>query len=276
MDELSPIDKQFLVERHLISRELAGNSDSSAVEISEKEIFSCMINEEDHIRVQVIQSGFNLEEALRLISDLDSKMSSKLNFAYDERWGYLTACPTNVGTGMRASVMLHLPALVMTKQINRVLQTVSKLSLAVRGLYGEGSEASGNFFQISNQTTLGHSEQELVDNLARIIRQVIGYEKKARESLLSDRKMELENKIWRAYGTLDNARLISSKETINLLSLVRLGINLKIFKDIDIKTINELFIIIQPAHLQKIEKKVLDSNQRDIKRAELIRRKLKI
>ena len=275
MKDLTPVDKQFLIERHLISRELAVSSDSKAVNISDKEIFACMINEEDHLRIQVIQSGFNLEEALGLIERLDSALGSKLKVAYDGRWGYLTACPTNVGTGMRASIMLHLPALVMTKQINRVLQTISKLNLAVRGLYGEGTEASGNLFQISNQATLGHSEQDLVDNLSRVIKQVIGYEKKARDSLVSDGKREIENKIWRAYGTLHNARIISSKETIDLLSLVRLGINLKILDNISIKTINELFIIIQPAHLQKIENKILDANQRDFKRAELIRNKLK-
>lgn len=275
MEELNAIDKQFLVERQLISRELAVGTDSKAVNISEKEIFSLMINEEDHLRIQVIQSGFNLEEALRLIEQIDSDLESSLKFACDIRWGYLTACPTNVGTGMRASVMLHLPALVMTKRINRVLQTISKLSLAVRGFYGEGTEAAGNFFQISNQVTLGHSEQELVDNIERVIRQIIDYESGAREDLLAEQKAQVEDKILRAYGILSNARIISSKETINLLSMVRLGINFKMLDDIDIKTINELFILIQPAHLQKIEGKSLDANKRDIKRAELIRSKLK-
>jgi protein arginine kinase len=275
MKDLSAVDKQFLVERHLISRELAAESDSKAVDISQKEIFACMINEEDHLRIQVIQSGLNLEAVLRLIEKLDSALSDKLKFAYDARWGYLTACPTNVGSGMRGSVMLHLPALVMTQQINKVIQTISKLNLAVRGLYGEGTEASGNFFQISNQATLGYSEQDLVDNLNRVIRQIIGYEKKAREALSLERKTEVEDKIWRAYGTLSNTRTISSKETIELLSLVKLGVNIGILDKIDSKTVNELFIIIQPAHLQKIEGKSLDANQRDIKRAELLRNKLK-
>ena len=275
MSSLSTVDRQFLVERHLISPELAAGSDSKAVVISDKEIFSCMINEEDHLRIQVIRSGFNLEEALRLIESLDSSLETNLKFAYNARWGYLTACPTNVGTGMRASVMLHLPALVMTRQINKVLQTISKLNLAVRGLYGEGTEASGNFFQISNQVTLGYSEKDIVDNITRVIRQVIDYEKKARSSLVTNKEIELEDKIWRAYGTLSNARTISSKETIELLSLVRLGVNVRILESVDIETINKLFILIQPAHLQKLEGKTLDPRRRDFKRAKLIRDKLK-
>jgi len=275
MSNLSTVDRQFLVERHLISPELAAGSDSKAVVISDKEIFSCMINEEDHLRIQVIRSGFNLEEALRLIERLDSSLETNLRFAYNARWGYLTACPTNVGTGMRASVMLHLPALVMTRQINKVLQTISKLNLAVRGLYGEGTEASGNFFQISNQVTLGYSEKDIVDNITRVIRQVIDYEKKARSSLVTNKEIELEDKIWRAYGTLSNARTISSKEAIELLSLVRLGVNVRILESVDIETINKLFILIQPAHLQKLEDKTLDPRRRDFKRAELIRDKLK-
>lgn len=275
MDKLNAVDKQFLVERHLISREFASGSNSKAVDISEKEIFSIMINEEDHLRIQVIQSGFNLREALKLIEKVDSDLELKLKFSYNSRWGYLTACPTNVGTGMRASVMLHLPALVMTKRIRRVLQNISKLSLAVRGLYGEGTEAAGNFFQISNQVTLGHSGEELINSIVSVIRQVIDYERRAREFLIGEKSIIVEDKIWRAYGILTNAHVISSKETLELLSMVRLGINLKILSGIDIKTINELFILIQPAHLQKIEKRFLDPLERDFKRAELIRNKLK-
>ncbi|MCK4519252.1 MAG: protein arginine kinase [Candidatus Omnitrophica bacterium] len=275
MDKVSSIDKQFLVERHLISRELASGNGSKAVNISEKEIFSLMINEEDHLRSQVMQSGFNLNEAFRLIEKLDLELEKSFDFAYDQRWGYLTACPTNVGTGMRASVMLHLPALVMTKRVRRILESITKLNLAVRGLYGEGSEAAGNFFQISNQVTLGRSERELIDGITRIIRQIINYEQKARDFLFEDSKKQLEDKIFRAYAILSNARIISSKETIDLLSLARLGINLNILPNINIKTINELFILIQPAHLQKIEGRLLDIEERDFKRAQLVRKKLK-
>ncbi len=275
VDELAAVDKQFLVEKRLISRELASGSDSKAVDISDKEIFSIMVNEEDHLRMQVMQSGLNLEEALRLMDTVDNDLAGKLNYAYDANWGYLTACPTNVGTGMRASVMLHLPALVMGKRVKGVLMSIAKLNLAVRGLYGEGTEAAGNFFQVSNQVTLGHSEQEIVDNLQRVIRQIIDYEQGARDNLFSNSRTALEDKIWRAYGVLSNAYIITSKETIDLLSIVRLGVNLKIISNLDIKTINELFIITQPAHLQKLEGKELNPQERDVKRAEIIKKKLK-
>jgi len=275
MDELNDLDKQFLVERHLISRELVASGSCKAVDISEKEIFSIMINEEDHLRLQVIQSGLELKESLRLLDTLDSELQKDFEYARNPRWGYLTACPTNVGTGMRASVMIHLPALVMTKRIGKVLESVARINLAVRGLYGEGTEASGNFFQISNQITLGHSEQELVDNIDRVIKQVVEYERRARELLLKNSRYQLEDKIWRAYGILANARIISSLEAINLLSVIRLGANLSIVKKVDIRSINELFITTQPAHLQKIEGKDLNPQQRDLKRADLLRDKLK-
>jgi protein arginine kinase len=275
MDELDDLDKQFLVERHLISRELAVNGGCKAVDISDKELFSIMVNEEDHLRLQVIQSGLELKESLRLLGKLDSELQKDFEYACNSKWGYLTACPTNVGTGMRASVMIHLPALVMTKRIGKVLESVARINLAVRGLYGEGTEASGNFFQISNQITLGHSEQELVDNIDRVIKQVVEYEKRARELLFKNSRYQLEDKIWRAYGILANARIMSSLEAIGLLSAVRLGVNLSIIKKVDIKNINELFITTQPAHLQKIEGKELNPQERDLKRADLLREKLK-
>jgi protein arginine kinase len=275
MDEIDELDQQFLVERHLVSRELTASGNCKAVDISEKELFSIMINEEDHLRLQVIQSGLELKESLRLLDKLDNELQGDFDYACNSKWGYLTACPTNVGTGMRASVMIHLPALVMTKRIGKVLESIARINLAVRGLYGEGTEASGNFFQISNQITLGHSEQELVDNIERVIKQVIEYEKRAREILLKNSRRQLEDKIWRAYGILANARIISSLETIGLLSAVRLGVNLSIVDKVDIETINKLFITTQPAHLQKIEGRRLDPQERDLKRADLLRDKLK-
>jgi protein arginine kinase len=274
MSDLNSVDKQFLIERHLISREHALNVDHKAVVISDNEIISIMINEEDHLRIQVIQSGFNLIEAWRLISTIESELDKKLNFAFSADWGYLTACPTNTGTGMRASVMLHLPALVLTKQIGRVLQAITKLSLTARGFYGEGTEASGNFFQISNQVTLGHTEEDIIDNIERIIRQVIEHEQNARQTLLSKNKETLEDRVWRAYGTLKSAYIITSNETIELLSSLRLGTDLGIIKDLDRQLINELSILTQPAHLQKIEGRKLSPAERDVKRAALIRRKL--
>ncbi len=275
MADLNDIDKQFLVERHLVSKEHTLKDTARAMAVDEKEIIAIMINEEDHIRAQALQSGFNLMETWRILDVLDSELDKKLEYAYSNRWGYLTACPTNIGTGLRASVMLHLPALVITNQTGRVLQAITKLGVTARGLYGEGTEASGNFFQISNQVTLGHSEGDIIDNIEKLINQVVGREKSAREYLLAHNKAAIQDRIWRAYGTLKSARIITSDETIRLLSLIRLGVDIGIIKDIDRKTLNELFILTQPAHLQKIEGKKLSAVERDMKRADLIRAKLK-
>ncbi len=274
--DLDSIDKQFLVERHLMSYEHAQKTNCKAVIVDNEEIISIMVNEEDHIRLQVMQSGFNIYEAWNIINKIDDALSKELSFAFSEEWGYLTACPTNTGTGMRGSVMLHLPALVITRHINRVLAAIAKLSFTTRGLYGEGTEASGNFFQVSNQVSLGHSEEDIIDNLNGFIRQIIEQEQQARESLLSNNKAMLEDKINRGYGVLKSAYIISSQETVELLSMVRLGCDLGMIKDINRRAINELFIITQPAHLQKIEGKKLSQQERDVKRAEIIRSRLKV
>lgn len=274
MAEIDDIDKQFLLERHLISREHILHPEYKAVVIGDKEVVSVMINEEDHLRIQVMQSGFNLQECWRIANRLDDSLHKRLKFAYHNEWGYLTACPTNTGTGLRASVMLHLPSLVMTKQISRVLQAITKLGMTARGLYGEGTEAEGNFFQISNQTTLGSAEEDIIDNLERIIRQVIGHEENARKTLMKQNRDLLQDKIWRASGTLKSAHIINTKETLTLLSMVRLGVDMGFLTDMDRRAVNELFILTQPAHLQKIEGKVLSQAQRDAKRASLIRRRL--
>ena len=272
--KIDPIDRQFLVERHLMSKEHSVDADNKGLCVSDREAVSIMINEEDHLRIQVMKSGFDLRDAWRIINSIDSELGNALHYAYSLDFGYLTACPTNTGTGMRASVMLHLPSLVMTKQIDKVLQAITKLSLTARGLYGEGTEASGNFFQISNQVSLGHREDDIIDNIERIIRQIIDHEQSARDVLLSQNKSVLEDRIWRAYGTLKSAHIITSSETIDLLSLVRLGADLNLIKSVDRALINELFIITQPAHLQKLEKKKLNPNERDVKRAEIIRERL--
>ncbi len=274
--ELDSVDKQFLVERHLMSLEHAQRKNSKAVIFDRDEIVSIMVNEEDHIRMQVMQSGFNLYEAWNLINALDDAFAKDLPFAFSTEWGYLTACPTNTGTGMRGSVMLHLPALVMTRQINRVLAAIAKLSFTTRGLYGEGTQASGNFFQISNQVSLGHTEEEIIENINGLIRQIIEQELQAREMMLAKEREVLEDRINRSYGILKSARIISSQETIELLSMVRLGCDLGMIKDIDRRTLNELFILTQPSHLQKLENKKLISKDRDVKRAEIIREKLKL
>jgi len=273
--ELDEVDRQFLVERHLISREHIVQPDHKAVAVTHGEVFSIMVNEEDHLRVQVMQSGLNLQDAWRLIDEVDDEFSRTLPFAYSSEWGYLTCCPTNTGTGMRASVMLHLPSLVITKQINKVLHAITKLGLTARGLYGEGTEASGNFFQISNQVALGRTEEELVENLERILKQVIDHEQTARESLVTNSRTQLEDRIWRAYGILKHAKTVSSGETLDLLSAVRLGVDLGLTSNgLDRKTMNELFLFSQPAHLQKLEGKKLSAQERDVKRAQLIRERL--
>ncbi|MCM8763685.1 MAG: protein arginine kinase [Candidatus Omnitrophica bacterium] len=274
LKEIDEIDRIFLLERHLVSHEFIQKPNSKAVAVSTNEMVSGMINEEDHLRLQVMQSGFNISGAFEIARKLDEFLSEKIKFAFSSEWGYLTACPTNVGTGLRASVMLHLPVLVFTKQINKVLQAITRLGLTARGFYGEGTEATGNFFQISNQVTLGQKEEDIVDNLEKIIKQVVEYEQNARQMIMTQEKERITDRIWRAYGVLKNAYIISSNETIELLSHVRLGVDLGIIKDITRRQLNELFIFIQPAHLQKLEGKKLTPQQRDVKRAQLIRNKL--
>lgn len=271
LSDIDNVDKQFLVERHLMSREHASKSDSKAIVIDQEEIVSIMINEEDHLRMQVMKSGFDLLEAWEIMNVIDDSLSKELSFAFSAELGYVTACPTNVGTGMRGSVMLHLPALVMMRTIDKVLAAVAKLSFTTRGLYGEGTQATGNFFQISNQVALGHNEDEIIGNINGLIRQVIEHEEQARGILLKQQKNFLEDRIWRAYGILKNAYIISSQETTEHLSMVRLGVDLDVVKDIDRRTINQLFILIQPAHLQKLEGKKINSQERDVKRAQIIR-----
>src|SRR5213593_1115055 len=225
LQDLSALDRQVLVERHLISREHAAKGGGSAVVVNRRQTVSIMINEEDHLRMQSIRSGLQLKQAFKLVDKIDSALESKLDFAFDPRLGYLTACPTNVGTGMRASAMLHLPGLVLADQINQIIQAVNKLGLAVRGLYGEGTEALGNVFQVSNQMTLGESEADIVERLSKVLTQLIEHEENARGSLLEKKPKTVYNHIGRAYGTLANAHSISSKETMNLLSLMRLGVD---------------------------------------------------
>lgn len=274
IENTGAIDRQFLVERHLISKELAEGDGPRGVAIAPDEVLAIMINEEDHLRMQVLGSGFCGRELWEIMNGYDDYLEKKITYSFSPSLGYLTACPTNVGTGLRVSVMLHLPALVVTKQIEKIFQAVAKINLAVRGLYGEGTEASGDFFQVSNQITLGRSEEDIVSNLEAIIPQIIRYEREARKVLVNKNLKLLEDKIWRAYGILRSARSISSDETMHLLSAVRLGINLDLLDDVDLRTINELFIQTQPAHLQKLEECELEPEERDIARADFVRHKL--
>ncbi len=274
MTELDQVDRQMLVERHLMSHEHASNPEGKGVIVSAEEAVSVMINEEDHLRIQVMRSGLNLVEAWNIINAIDDALAQELTYAFLPHWGFLTSCPTNTGTAMRGSVMMHLPALVMTKQINKVLAAISKLSFASRGFYGEGTQASGNFYQISNQVALGHSEQDILQNINGLIRQVVEQEEQARQALLLQNKPMLEDKICRSWGLLKTAHIISSQEAIELFSMVRLGIDMGLLKNVKPNALNELFIMIQPAHLQKVEGKKLNAFERDTKRAAVVRQKL--
>ena len=275
VDELEVIDRQFLVERQLISRELADAEGPRGVAINDGEKFSLMINEEDHLRIQVMNSGLDLESAWSQINRIDDLIEERVTYAFHDSLGYLTACPTNVGTGMRVSVMLHLPALVITRQIEKVFRSLQKISLAVRGLYGEGSQAMGDFYQISNQITLGRSEDELISQVAEVVPAMIDYERKAREFLVTESEKDLHDRVSRAYGTLCSAQTISSEETMMLLSSVRMGVNLGLIKDIEIPVINQLFIHTQPAHLQKLRGGELDTADRNIERARFLQQHLR-
>jgi len=274
LSQLEKIDRQFLVERHLISREHAESQGARSVAIDGEERFSLMINEEDHLRIQVMHSGLNLQAAWEQINALDDAIEEKVTYAYHERWGYLTACPTNVGTGMRVSVMLHLPALVITRQIEKVFRSLQKINLAVRGLYGEGSQAMGDFYQISNQVTLGRTEEEIVRQVSDIVPVIVDYERQAREFLVKESHQSLHDRVSRAFGILRTAQTISSEETMHLLSSVRMGVNLGLIRDLSISAVNDLFIRTQPAHLQKLAGSELDTTERDIERARYIRRYL--
>ena len=274
VDELEGVDRQLLVERHLISREHAEGQGRRAVAIDHTEKFSLMINEEDHLRIQVLQSGFDLKSVWERINGIDDMIEEKVTYAFHERLGYLTACPTNVGTGMRVSVMLHLPALVITRQIEKVFRSLQKISLAVRGLYGEGSQAMGDFYQISNQITLGRSEDELVQQVTDIVPVIIDYERQARQFLIKESHENLHDRVSRAYGILRTAQTISSEETMHLLSSVRMGVNLGLIQDLRIADINDLFIHTQPAHLQKLTGGELASADRNIERARYLRQYL--
>ena len=275
MDNLTALDKQVLVERHLISREHAAKNVGSGIVLNREESFCVMINEEDHMRMQALRPGFQIREAWLAIDRLDSTLEKKLNYAFDNELGYLTACPTNLGTGIRVSAMLHLPGLVLAEQINPIIQSVNKLGLAVRGLYGEGTEALGNVFQVSNQMTLGESETVIVERLEKVLSQIIEHEENARQTLLEKKKKTVFNHVGRAYGVLANAHSISSKETMNLLSLLRLGIDLGSFPGTERALVDELFLTTQPAHLQKQHTDKLSAEERDLIRADMVRERLK-
>ncbi|MGE5528550.1 MAG: protein arginine kinase [Patescibacteria group bacterium] len=273
--EIGPLDRLVLVEKHLISPQLAENPEHAAVLFNEDETLSVMVNEEDHLRIQIILPGLQLGAAWRLADEADDFFEANLPYAFDEHKGYLTACPTNVGTGMRASVMLHLPALTIIDQARKVLSALAHLGFSIRGLYGEGSEAHGGIFQVSNQITLGRSEEEIVKTLMGACRQVIDHERAARQALLGDSKVQLEDRICRAFGTLTNSRLLSSEEALRLLSDVKLGIDLGLIQGFTPGVAKELFLLTRVGLLQKVIGKELEPGERDYYRAAMVRERLR-
>jgi protein arginine kinase len=275
MDDASSLVQDLLVERHLISRQHARAKGPRGVVIAPSESFTAMINEEDHLRIQVFKAGLQLKECWEKINGIDDMIEKKVEYAFSPKYGYLTACPTNLGTGIRVSVMLHLPALKMTGQIEKFFNAARDTNLAIRGLFGEGTDAVGDFFQLSNQITLGVSESDIVNEFSdSIVPKIVEYEKLARTELLTKQTNAVDDKIQRALGVLRSARLISSQEALFLLSQIRMGVNLGRVKNISIATINELFMLTQPAHLQLNKGTELDPDSRDAVRAEIIRSKL--
>jgi protein arginine kinase len=274
MGNVSSLDRQFLAERHLVSREFLFASSNRGLIVGDGENLCLMVNEEDHLRIQAYSSGFDLRHAFDLADRLDSGLSGELGYAYSERFGHLTACPTNLGTGLRASLLIHLPGLVHSKEINKLLDSLRQLHHSIRGLYGEGSDVMGNFFQLSNSATLGMTEDAIIGSLREMVGKVIGFETRAREMLFRKARSLLEDKVWRAYGLLANARRVSTKEALSLISAVRLGVGMGIIKDLSVQTLNELLVYIQPAHLQLREGRSMDNNERDVARAKYMRERI--
>jgi protein arginine kinase len=272
--ENDAIENRTYFEKHLISYNLLNNKETGAVILNNDETISIMINEEDHIRIQCITAGMNLNEAYEIANNIDNILEEKLNYAFNEELGYITACPTNIGTGLRASVMMHLPVITVTNEMSGVLNALTQVGMTIRGQYGEGSKTKGNIYQVSNQITLGLSEQEILNNLKAITLQLITQENISRQNVLANYKYEFEDKVYRSFGILKSAVLIDSAECLNLLSDVRLGMEMGIIKSVDKKTLNSLLIDVQPGRLQILSGKKLTDKERDFQRAKLIREKL--
>lgn len=274
MSTLHPLDKISLVERHLISPDLAENSGLCGAFINESENVSIMINEEDHIRIQSIFPGIQLELANEVCQNIDTVIEQQIDYAFDDKYGYLTSCPTNIGTGLRASVMLHLPALVMTGFLKSILDSCNKVGVAIRGLFGEHSDGIGDMFQVSNQITMGRNEKETVSNIDAVCKQIIDREKALRLKLYKQDLYQFEDKIFRSYGLLKNARLLTAQEALKLISDVRLGVSMGIINNVSISDLNNIMVLCQPATLQRVCGKQLNQTERDVSRAQLIRQKL--
>lgn len=274
MEKLPELDRMLLFERHLISREHMVPRAGQAVVIREDERAAIMVNEEDHLRIQILRPGLMLREAWECANEMDSLIEKTVPYAFSERLGYLTSCPTNVGTGMRASVMMHLPGLVFMDEVGPVIKGLNKIGLTVRGLWGEGSEAVGNMFQVSNQVTLGDREPDIVSNLQTIVEELVQHEQNARARLMESREHVVLDYVGRAFGILSHAHVLASKEALGLLSGLRLGIDMGILHGFNRDLVDELLVATQPAHLQKYMKAELSPEDRDLARAELVRRSL--
>lgn len=272
--DIDNLSQKFLMERHLISPEFMRGGSGRGIYIDNDEKISIMLNEEDHIRLQVISSGMSLNECWEIANRIDDELSRLIEYDFNDKFGYLTSCPTNVGTGLRASVLIHLPGLVHTEEIDSVIANISKIGLVVRGFYGEGTDVLGNLFQISNQTTLGRTEEEIIDSLVKVTNKIIENEQNSQEQLMSSASDQIEDKVWRSYGILTHARALTSSEVMNMLSALRLGLSLGIIDKFNYRELNELMIITQPAHLQKYMGKEMDNVERDIVRADLVRQRL--
>jgi protein arginine kinase len=272
MEELEDLDRKFLVERRLISPLFADGHHPAMVVVNDDELLSIMVNEEDHLRIQSIQPGFGIRESWRLISQLDDELGESLDFAFSDRYGYLTSCPTNTGSGLRVSMFVHLPALAMLGEAEEVMRELAPGEIAIRGFYGEGTEVIGNIFQISNQLTLGRPEMEMLSRMESIGREVLDSERQSRDQLFSKQKVFLEDQVYRAVGILQNARVLSSVEFLTLLSTLRLGLDLEIVNGLDRQQVNQLMMTTQPAHLQKQHRELRDVESRDVMRAVLVRR----
>ncbi len=275
LKDMDDITKMSLVEKRLVSPDFVINkNDIGAIAINEEENICIMINEEDHLRLQVFAPGFEIEELLKLMVEIDTKFGKALNYAYNDKYGYLTACPTNVGTGMRVSVMVHLPALTKTGNIQKVLHIINNFGMNIRGIYGEGSKAAGDMYQISNKQTLGVSEEEIINNMKIIVEKIIEQERLARK-YLAKHSIELEDKVYRSFGIISNCKKISSEEAREILSDVKLGTDLGIIKELDDLKVKKLYLYTKPANLQKYLGEINDNYERDIKRAEVIKNIIK-
>jgi protein arginine kinase len=276
ISELDELNRQFLMERRLISPDLIKLDRPSGLIIGKDELISIMINEEDHLRIQSIQSGLEIDNAWQIIRRIDDALANTLDFAYSDQFGFLTACPTNTGTGIRASVFINLPALAIAEKTDKIIQELAPSEVAIRGFYGEGSDILGNIFQVSNQLTLGRTEQSIINRIENMADQLISFELNAREELLRKNSIVIEDKVARAVGTLKYAKILPSVEGITLLSLLRLGVALGLIDFIDEKILNELLVLIQPAHLRKLHGTSLNSHERDMIRIKLIRKRLNL